>query len=134
MKTSLLSKFLILSIIAINIVACKDSKPQFTIEGKISNADTTVLYLEKRGINSSETLDSIKLDEDGNFKFTQATPGYPEFYLLKLNGQTINLAIDSTETITIDASKETFAADYNVEGSESSSDVKEIVLTQNKLS
>lgn len=134
MKTSLLSKFLILSVIAINIVACKDSKPQFTIEGKIGNAETMTLYLERRGINSAETLDSVKLDKDGSFEFTQVAPGYPEFYLLKLNGQTINLAIDSTETISINASKETFATDYNVDGSKSSSDVKEIVLTQNKLS
>ena len=134
MKTSFLSKFLILSVIAINIVACKDSKPQFTIEGKIGNADTTTLYLEKRGLNSTEVLDSIKLDKEGNFKFVQATPGYSEFYLLRLNNQSINLAVDSTETIRINAPKETFSTDYQIEGSKSSSEVKEIVLMQNELS
>ena len=135
MKTSLLLKITILAIASLVLFAsCKDKKLQFTIEGKISNADTTILYLEKRSLTETTIIDSVKLDKDGNFKFTEANVGYPEFYLLKLNGQTINLAVDSTETITVNAPKETFALDYTVEGSSGSAKIKDIVLAQNKLS
>ena len=134
MKTSLLSKLTILSLIAIMIVACKENKPHFTIEGKISKADTTMLYLERRNLNNTEIIDSIKLDTDGNFKFTPKSIDHSEFYLLRLNGQTINLAIDSTETIIVNAPKETFAIDYTVEGSKSSSEIKNVVMLQSKLS
>jgi peroxiredoxin len=135
MKTSLSSKITILAIASFVLFAsCKDKKPQFTIEGKISNADTTILYLEKRSLTETTIIDSVKLDKDGNFKFTEANVGYPEFYLLKLNGQTINLAVDSIETITVNAPKETFAMDYTVDGSNGSAKIKDIVLAQNKLS
>ncbi|MDR1882133.1 MAG: AhpC/TSA family protein [Prevotella sp.] len=134
MKTFLLSKFTISVIAFLAFSSCKDNKPQFTIEGKISNADTTVLYLAKRSLTETTVIDSVKLDKDGNFKFVETNTGYPEFYLLRLNGQTINLAVDSIETITVKAPKETFALDYTIEGSDGSAKIKDIVLAQDKLS
>jgi len=135
MKTSFLLKFTILAIANIVLItSCKDNKPQFTIEGKISDADTTMLYLEKRSLTETTVIDSVRLDKEGDFKFEQPSLEYAEFYLLKLNGQTINLGIDSTETITVNAPKATFAIDYTVEGSNSSAKIKEIVLAQNRLS
>lgn len=134
MKTSFFSKLLLLITITSFIVSCKDSGPHFSIEGKISNADTTMLYLEKRGLNSIEILDSVKLDKEGNFEFTQVSLGYPEFYLLRLDNQTINLAVDSTENILVNAPKATFATDYSVEGSESSTKIKDVVMLQYNLS
>lgn len=134
MKTSFLFKSLVLCIVAMVIVSCKENKPHFVIEGKISNADTTMLYLERRGLNNTKVIDSVRLEKDGEFRFEQASLDYPEFYLLKLNNQAINLAIDSTETIIVNAPKETFALDYTVEGSKSSEYIKDIVLSQNKLS
>ena len=135
MKTSLLSKFTILAIALLALfVSCKEKKPQFTIEGKISNADTTILYLERRSLTETTIIDSVKLDKEGSFRFTKDNIGYPEFYLLKLNGQTINLSVDSIETIIVNAPRETFAIDYTVEGSNSSAQIKDIVLAQDKLS
>ncbi|WP_108823344.1 DUF4369 domain-containing protein [Dysgonomonas sp. Marseille-P4361] len=134
MKTSLLSKLTILSIIVLALAACKENKPHFVVEGKISNADTTMLYIERRNLNNTEIIDSVKLDKDGAFKFTPTSINYSEFYLLRLNGQTINLAIDSTETIRVNAPKETFALDYSIEGSKSSSAIKNVVMLQSKLS
>ncbi|MDU1892257.1 MAG: TlpA disulfide reductase family protein [Dysgonomonas sp.] len=134
MKTSFWSKFIIISLAILAFISCKDSKPQFVVEGKINNADTLMLYLEKRGLTETTILDSVKLDKDGNFKFTEASIGYPEFFLLRLNGQTINLAIDSTETITVNSAKDSFATDYIVEGSPASTQIKDILFAQQKLS
>lgn len=134
MKTSLLSKFTILVIATITLFSCNDKKNQFVIDGTITNADTTMLYLEKRTLNETTIIDSIKLSKDGAFKFSGSRLDYPEFYLLRLDGQTINLAVDSTETITIKAQKDVFATDYTIEGSNTSEKIRDVLIAQNKLS
>lgn len=134
MKTSLLSKFTLFIIAVITLMSCNDKKNQFTIVGKITDADTTTLFLERRTLTETTIIDSVRLGKDGNFKFTEARLDYPEFYLLRLNDQTINLAVDSTETITINAPRKNFSIDYTVEGSNSTLKIKDVVLAQNKLS
>ncbi|MDR2956495.1 MAG: AhpC/TSA family protein [Prevotella sp.] len=134
MKTTYLSSLILLIIFSFTLLSCKDKKPHFAVEGKISGADNEMLYLERRSLSNIEIIDSVKLDSDGAFKFEEPSIGYAEFYLLKLNNQAINLAIDSTENLIVNASKEAFATDYAIEGSESSMKIKEIVLAQNKLS
>jgi hypothetical protein len=133
MKKIFLTKLAVFSIILL-LASCKDKGPHFTIEGKIAKADTTMLYLERRSLNETVILDSIKLDGEGHFKFEEPALGYPEFYLLRMENQSINLAIDSTETITVYAAKPNFASEYTIEGSESSVKIKDVVLSQHKLS
>lgn len=134
MKKAFFSRFILISLIALFYISCGDKKPYFIIEGTIGDADTTMLYLEKRSLTETTIIDSVKLDKDGEFRFKEENIGYPEFYLLRLNGQAINIAVDSTETITINASKPTFATNYTVEGSISTEKIKEVVLLQYKLS
>ncbi|MBD8349674.1 MULTISPECIES: DUF4369 domain-containing protein [unclassified Dysgonomonas] len=115
------------------LVSCSDKGPKFVIEGKISDtADTTMLYLEKRELSQITLLDSVKLGTKGEFKFKGTSTPYPEFYVLRLNGQVINLVIDSTETIKVNASAGTFGTEYTVEGSEYNLQLKAITLAQYK--
>lgn len=117
------------------LVSCSAKGPKFVIDGKISDlADTTMLYLEKRELSQTTLLDSVKPGTKGEFKFKGASAPYPEFYVLRLNGQVINLVIDSTETIKVNASAKTFGTEYNVEGSESNLQLKAITLAQYKAS
>lgn len=134
MKISLLYKFTIFTIGIITLISCNHKKDQFVIDGTITNADTTMLYLEKRTLNETTVIDSVKLGKDGSFKLSGSRLDYPEFYLLRLDGQTINLAVDSTETITVKAPKDGFATDYTIEGSNASIKIKEVLMAQNKLS
>ncbi|GAB6010315.1 thioredoxin-like domain-containing protein [Dysgonomonas reticulitermitis] len=133
MKTTFLTKLAVFSIIIL-LASCKDKGPHFTIEGKIAKADTTMLYLERRSLNETVVLDSVKLDGEGHFKFEEPALGYPEFYILKMENQAINLAVDSTESITVYATKPAFASEYTIEGSEGSVKIKDVVLSQHKLS
>ncbi|GHV38695.1 hypothetical protein FACS1894179_02500 [Bacteroidia bacterium] len=133
MKTTFLTKLAVFSIIIL-LASCKDKVPHFTIEGKIAKADTTMLYLERRSLNETVVLDSVKLDGEGHFKFEEPALGYPEFYILKMKNQAINLAVDSTESITVYATKPAFASEYTIEGSEGSVKIKDVVLSQHKLS
>lgn len=133
MKTSLLSLFAVLFLL-IGINSCnKEKKPQFILQGTISGADSATLYLERLSLNETTLLDSTKLDLEGKYKFEQTAPQFGEFYLLKLGNKVINVAIDSTETVTINAEKSTFAGKYTVEGSKNTVKIKEVVLAQNKL-
>ena len=57
----------------------------------------------------------------------------PEFYRLRIANQTINLSIDSTETIKVKAAYPTMSYQYEVEGSENCSTIKELSLKQMSL-
>ena len=111
------------------MIACRQA-PEFIVKGIVAGADEQTIYLENVGLASIELMDSLKLNSSGNFSFKKPRPDYPEFYRLRLNNQLINIAIDSTETITITADAETFATSYTVEGSINNTAIKEITLAQ----
>ena len=70
-----MKKTLIVALAAITllITACNRT-PQFTIDGTVANADSTTLYLENITGNNPVLVDSVSLDEKGNFKFTHDVP------------------------------------------------------------
>lgn len=120
-------------LISLLLFAACNSQPEFTIKGTVKDASDSLLYLEKRGLTKIETIDSIKIKSDGSFKLNGAAPQYPDMYLLRLGNQTINLSVDSTETISIEASAKDFSTNYKVEGSLETRKMKDIVLFQGKL-
>jgi hypothetical protein len=78
-------------------------------------------------------IDSVKLSESGTFSFSHQTPEAPEFYRLRIAGQIINLAVDSTEQIKVDAQYPTMSAVYDVSGSDECAKIKELALHQMDL-
>ena len=111
------------------MIACRQT-PNFTIKGIVTGADGQTIYIENVGLASIELMDSVKLNSSGHFHFKKPRLDYPDFYRLRLNNQLINLAIDSTETITIAAAAGTFATSYTVDGSMNNVAIKEITLAQ----
>ncbi len=128
----------ILSIIAVFILAIFVSscgkETKFTIEGNVSGAKDKTIYFEHVGVSKVSILDSVKLTDNGKFKFKQESSKEPDFYRLRLNGQLINIAIDSTETIKIQADAPRFAQNYTIEGSAECTKIKELTLAQLKAS
>lgn len=110
--------------------ACKDKGEQFEINGRIAEADGKTLYFEAVTLNGIEALDSTRLDEDGQFCFQGTRPFNPEFYRLRIDRQIVNLSVDSTETIRVEAELPDMGTDYEVEGSGNCQTLKEI---NNKL-
>ena len=107
------------------IILCSCNKNgKFRVEGKIDNAPGEFIYLEKREHAEVKTLDSLKLDKDGDFKFEQIALGYPEFYKIRVGNQNVNFVIDSTETITIRGDYKNLSTGYEIEGSEGSKTMK----------
>lgn len=111
--------------------ACSKS-PKLKIEGTISNAEGKMLYFEFFGINKTETLDSVKLNEKGSFKFKTKLPDSPEFYKLRLGERFIQLGADSSATVVIEADGKSFGKAYSVKGSTCCQLIKDLSMMQNK--
>ena len=103
---------------------------QFHVKGSIANAKDSVLYFEHNGLEGFSTVDSVKLDEKGGFSFSSDKVDNPEFYRLRIAGQIINIAIDSTETVNVQATYPQMATDYSVKGSYENEKIKELALKQ----
>lgn len=114
---------------AAGLAAC-DGNGKFHVEGNISGAEDSVLYFENMAIDGPVTVDSVKLGADGGFSFSDKGATSPEFYRLRIGGQIINIAADSTETVTVKADYPTMATGYEVSGSVECARIKELALRQ----
>ena len=133
-----MKKFLSRSIAATAIIvammgmnACSNKK--FNISGNINGANDSTLYFENMSLNGPVVVDSVVLSDEGAFHFQGPQPSAPEFYRLRLGRQIINVAIDSTENIKIKADYPTMSAQYDIEGSDDCSRIKELSLLQMNL-
>ncbi len=125
---------LVLLILSLLTVACQPTVDRFTLNGQIAEADGQMLYLDHMGHDRIETVDSVRLDSVGSFTFShQATKDCFDFYRLRVDGKAINLAIDSTETVSITASLPVMQIAYSVQGSENSALIKDMVISQVNL-
>ena len=113
------------------VTSCNEKK--FHIDGTITGAADSTLYFENMGLDGAVKIDSAKLSEDGTFAFEVTAPTAPEFYRLRIAGQFINIAVDSTETINIKAQYPQMATQYEVSGSEDCQRIKELSLMQSSL-
>lgn len=113
------------------VTSCNEKK--FHIDGTITGAADSTLYFENMSLDGAVKIDSAKLSEDGTFAFEGTAHTAPEFYRLRIAGQFINIAVDSTETINIKAQYPQMATQYEVSGSEDCQRIKELSLMQSSL-
>ena len=120
-------------IAALTLASCNNKK--FHINGSITDAKDSMLYLENISLDGPVAIDSVKLGEDGSFAFDENAMDSvsPEFYRLRIANQSINLSIDSTETVKVKAAYPSMSYQYTVEGSENCSTIKELSLKQMNL-
>ena len=126
-----IAKILMMGAVAALTVACGGK--EFHVEGTVANAKDSVLYFENVGLNGIEEIGKVTLDADGKFSFSGEAPEAPEFYRLRISDQIINVAIDSTETVTIKAQYPQMATAYEVSGSDNNQKIKELALKQIEL-
>ena len=130
MKITKLYSAAVIMVAALALTSCNNKK--FHINGNITEAKDSMLYLENISLNGPVKIDSVKLGEDGAFDFQENAMDSitPEFYRLRIANQTINLSIDSTETVTVKASYPQMSYKYDVEGSENCKTIKDLSLKQ----
>ena len=130
MKISKIYSAAVIMVAALAFTSCNNKK--FHINGNITEATDSMLYLENLSLNGPVKIDSVKLGEDGSFAFDENAMDSitPEFYRLRIANQSINLSIDSTETVKVKASYPQMSYKYEVEGSENCSKIKDLSLKQ----
>ncbi|RXQ96579.1 AhpC/TSA family protein [Ancylomarina salipaludis] len=118
-------KKLLFAIPLLLLFACNQENT-VKIKGRIQKGDGITLYLDKLHTASKETIDSVKLDKDGEFSFkTKSTQ--PEFYLLRLsNGKLITLLTTPTEEVEVNSIASHMNSAYIVSGSTGSAFVKDL--------
>lgn len=113
-----MKKTIVLLFLGSFLLSCNQQKT-FVVEGTVHNAEKKTLYIDYNGLITNTALDSVHLGKDGSFRFKVASPDYPDFYRLRIDNKHIVLAIDSIETIEIEADYDNFT-DCAITGSESS--------------
>ena len=121
-------KKVILFVFVLALIGCQHT-PTFTIEGTITHANGETLYLEHTGLVKTTALDSCVLDANGDFKLHAVAPEHPDFYRLRIASQSLPLAIDSTETIAITASRDSLSHTLAIEGSDNSLAIAQLRAT-----
>ncbi len=120
-----------LVMVALSLASCTGKK--FQVSGVISDAPDSLLLFENMSLNGPVVVDSVRLGADGSFSFEGEEPTAPEFYRLRIARQIINVAVDSTEHVTVKASYPTMTGSYEVEGSTECSKIRELALMQLNL-
>lgn len=113
--------------------SCGSKEKTFLIQGEIASAEDKMLYLEQRGLGAVELLDSVKLNKQGKFRFKEKSPQNPEFYQLRIENQKIIFAVDSLETLNVEADATDLFNSYSIQTSASSShsdQIKEVIKRQ----
>ena len=126
-----MKKYVVVALAVLGMASCSEKK--FHVEGSITNAKDSVLYLENIGLMGPEVIDSVRLDADGKFSLAGQAQQAPEFYRLRISDQIINVAIDSTETVTVKAQYPQMATAYEISGSDNNLKIKELALKQIEL-
>ncbi len=117
-RKTMKTKNLFLTIITLVAVCACTQKGRFHVRGHMLDAADTVMYLEHLTLGDGvQVVDSVRLTEKGDFHLSGDTLGNPEFYRLRIGGQCVNLAFDSTETVNVEASLRNMSFGYHVEGS-----------------
>lgn len=131
MKISNILKTAAVLVAAVAVASCGQKK--FHVEGNITQAQDSMLYLENVGLQDITVIDSVRLDADGAFAFSGEAGEAPEFYRLRIHDQIINISIDSTETVSVKAAYPTMITQYEVNGSDNCLKIKELAIKQIQL-
>ncbi len=117
-------------LMVIALASCNQKK--FHVNGNITDAQDSVLYLEHMSLEGPVTVDSVRLAADGAFSFdcNALDTITPDIYRLRIAGQIINLCIDSTETVTVKASYPSMSMRYDVKGSYENEKIRELAYMQ----
>jgi len=118
------SFFYFIIIVALSLMAgCNSNeKPvdEFIIHGKLKNTLGEKIVLQQLKIDSLKPIDSVNIDDNGEFIFKHKPQGI-SFYLLKVSDDNfITLLADKGEKIEITGDLRQLANEYNVTGSDGS--------------
>ncbi|MEH6704928.1 DUF4369 domain-containing protein [Galbibacter orientalis] len=117
-------KLLVPTLIALILVSCGKGNENMIVNGNVEGLRKGTIYFQKLEDSTMVTLDSIKIDGKSDFSFstTIESPEVFTLYLDKNDGNLLNDRLDffgEPGTITIKTTRDYFAPEAKIEGSES---------------
>ena len=123
-----------LAAIAATLLLAACGKASFKVEGNITDANDSILYLENLALDGPQVVDSVKLDATGDFSLSASIPeDAPEFYRLRIGQQIVNFCVDSIPVVKVKASYPTMSSNYEIEGGDDNQKIKQLSLMQMQL-
>lgn len=119
MKKNNMYKFGSIVAAAVLLTACgkNDNNGAFELKGNFSNSKGEMLYLEKLSAEQPIVVDSVTVDENGNFEFTNYQPKIG-FYRIRVSERNFAmLVLDSADKVNVTGSIADLGNTYKVEGS-----------------
>ena len=86
-----MKKLILILFLGLLLASCNIKKEQFTITGNIDSKDSVMIFLQKRGIDGWEKLDSTKVI-NGKFNFTGSVV-MPEMWYLTMDDKKITFPL-----------------------------------------
>ena len=112
-------KILLLGLLVVLIASCSE-KTNVEIIGAIKDAANTKVYLEQIDVSSRTTIDSTKINKNGEFKF-KLNVELPTFYALRFsNNEQVTVIASPDEKLEISGTLNDIKNNYWVDGSENS--------------
>lgn len=111
-----MKKLLISLIVPAALLSSCGGGNEFTVSGTVENAKNETLMLERSVSGRWLRIDSIKTNSDGEFKFSEEAPAFPEIFRLERGGKYIYFPIDSLDNVTITADTANFDTNYRLAG------------------
>jgi hypothetical protein len=126
---------LILSLLIFSCGSDSSNPYSFAIKGTLSNSNNEWILIQKLLPNGVETIDSVEIDDQGNFEMDFKSNQSPELFLLKVKNYPwrITLLMTQDETLTIKADALYLNQNYKVEGSEGSNKIRLLNETINQF-
>lgn len=109
-------KICVVAVTAMLAASCSNSN-EWTVEGTIQGCEGDLLTLEASNNGLWYQLDTVTLNEKGNFKFSSEAAGYPDIYRLRIGKEAVYFPVDSIETVKIETAVP-FGSAYTLEGSD----------------
>jgi len=110
-------KILLLGLLVVLIASCS-KKTNVEITGAIKDAANTKVYLEQIDVSSRKTIDSTKINKNGEFKF-ELNIELPTFYSLRFsNNEQVTLIASPDEMLEVSGTLNDIKNNYWVDGSE----------------
>lgn len=133
-----MNKLITLLLTALIVMSCGKETGNLTINGTVKGLRKGKIYLQKVQDSTMVSIDSVKIEGEPNFQFTTTIEG-PEvitLYLDKNDGNQLNDRLDifaEPGTITVETTRDFFAPEAKVEGSESHTKWKEYKNIRSKF-